>query len=293
MQFIKRALQSMKFRIKRAKQNRLKHKLSDKLAPVIREFEGLEAEREERNEVSSLFPVWVCWWQGEEKMPELVKCCYNSLKRNANGHPVHLITQENYQDYVLIPDYIIQKKESGAISITHFSDILRMHLLYEHGGLWVDSTILVTSPLPESLAGDFFSIRHAKNGQHVTGYRWTSFLIYAVKGNILIKFFKTCFLDYWKKEEKVITYLMMDYFFAIAYDRIPAVTRMVDKIPYNNLQHNELRYLMKSGKPFDKNKFEAICSDTYLHKLTWKKEFAHKTKDGRPTYYAYLLEQYG
>jgi len=27
-------------------------------------------------------PVWCCWWQGEEYMPELVRCCVDSLKRN-------------------------------------------------------------------------------------------------------------------------------------------------------------------------------------------------------------------
>ena len=29
----------------------------------------------------SKIPVWVCWWQGEDSMPELVKMCYTRLKQ--------------------------------------------------------------------------------------------------------------------------------------------------------------------------------------------------------------------
>lgn len=288
MKFIKYGLENLKFWIKKKKQNYLKNKLFTKYEYIINEFNDVDIKQES----DSLFPVWVCWWQGEENMPELVKLCYNSLKRNANGHPIHLVTKDNYQSYIEIPNYIIQKMGSGSISITHFSDILRVHLLYRHGGLWVDSTILVTSPIPKTFDNDFFSIKHAKKGQHVTGYRWTAFLIYTDRENILANFLKTFFLEYWKTEEKLITYLMIDYVFALAYDHIPAVTKMVDKNPYNNLQHNDLRYLLKSGKAFDQNKFDAICSDTYLHKLTWKKKFLNTTKDGKLTYYGHLLEQY-
>ena len=292
MNFIKERLQNFKFWIKRKKQSYLKDKLFTKYSYIIKEFENQKTVQADKQDSASLFPVWVCWWQGEENMPELVKLCYNSLKRNANGHPIHLITEENYLNYVVIPDYIIQKMNSGQISITHFSDILRVHLLFEHGGLWVDSTILVTFPLPKTISNEFFSIKHKKKGQHVTGYRWTAFLIYTDKGNILANFLKTFFLEYWKKEEKLITYLMIDYVFALAYDHIPAITQMVNRNMYNNTQHNELRYLLKSGKAYDQNRFEAICSDTYLHKLTWKKKFLHVTKEGKPTYYAYLLKEF-
>ena len=45
-------------------------------------------------------PIWVCWWQGEEQMPELVKQCYKLLKRYSGRHPVKLLTKDNYQKYI-------------------------------------------------------------------------------------------------------------------------------------------------------------------------------------------------
>ena len=87
--------------------------------------------------------IWACWWQGENAMPDIVKACYNAMHRFSDGHPVILITEKNYKDYVNMPDYIIRKQQSGEIDLTHFSDILRMMLLAQHGGIWMDSTLLI------------------------------------------------------------------------------------------------------------------------------------------------------
>ena len=43
-------------------------------------------------------PIWVCWWQGEKQMPELVKQCYKLLKKYSGTHPVKLLTKNNYQE---------------------------------------------------------------------------------------------------------------------------------------------------------------------------------------------------
>ncbi len=92
------------------------------------------------------YRIWVFWWQGESGMPELVKCCYQQLRTNNNN--VILITQDNINEYVHIPDYIFEKVRAGKISFTHLSDILRVSLLAEYGGLWVDSTCWVAGSIP-------------------------------------------------------------------------------------------------------------------------------------------------
>ena len=85
--------------------------------------------------------IWVMWWQGEQAAPELVRMCIDSIRRNANGAEVVVITKDNYRDYVDIPDYIIEKHRAGVISFAHLADITRMFLLAGYGGLWLDSTI--------------------------------------------------------------------------------------------------------------------------------------------------------
>lgn len=39
--------------------------------------------------------IWMCWWQGEENAPEIVRACIDSVRRNAGGHEVVVITDEN------------------------------------------------------------------------------------------------------------------------------------------------------------------------------------------------------
>lgn len=93
--------------------------------------------------IDATSPIWVCWWQGKENMPDIVKACYNSIQKHACNHPVILITEENFRNYIDMPEYIINKQKEGYIDITHFSDILRMMLLTKHGGIWMDSTLLI------------------------------------------------------------------------------------------------------------------------------------------------------
>lgn len=59
--------------------------------------------------IGATSPIWVCWWQGEKKMPDIVKVCYSSICRHADNHPVILITEKNFQEYATMPDFIMQR----------------------------------------------------------------------------------------------------------------------------------------------------------------------------------------
>lgn len=37
--------------------------------------------------------IWICWWQGLENAPEIVKACVESIRRNAGGYDVVCITE--------------------------------------------------------------------------------------------------------------------------------------------------------------------------------------------------------
>ena len=82
-----------------------------------------------RNIIGNDCPIWCCWWQGEENMPEPVKMCYNSIKKYAGRHPVILITDDNVSEYLSIPQNLQEKRAACQISLTHYSDIARMYLL--------------------------------------------------------------------------------------------------------------------------------------------------------------------
>lgn len=51
--------------------------------------------------------VWICWWQGIENAPEVVKKCYHSITHYLKEWEIIVITKDNYQNYVNFPAYII------------------------------------------------------------------------------------------------------------------------------------------------------------------------------------------
>jgi len=270
----------------------IKHRIIKKY--LVKKYSNIINTYKFKNEESPLpmdyiAPIWICWWDGKDKMPDIVKICFNSVCKNSGTHPVILITKFNYQNYATIPKFIFDKVDAGKISITHLSDILRMCLLYEHGGIWMDSTIYMTGKLPVIMQDGLFTIKHKIEGCYVSECKWTGFFIGGIKGNELFKFMRTIFFEYWEKEEQIIDYFLIDYFISIAYESIQSIKQMIDNIPYNNIQLYDIQNNLNNS--FKNSLFKSICSETYFHKLTWKGELQENTDDGNVTFYGYLIKE--
>ena len=95
--------------------------------------------------------LWSIWLQGEESAPPLVKACWRSVRHNCPSHNLVVLDSETVFDYITLPAEIKAKWRSGKISPAHFTDICRVELLYEHGGIWLDATDFVASDFPEWL----------------------------------------------------------------------------------------------------------------------------------------------
>ncbi|MDR1183019.1 MAG: glycosyltransferase [Bacteroidales bacterium] len=257
---------------------------------VIKKYKDCEYESG-KNINHDKSPVWICWWDGEDAMPEVVKICYKSVCDNAGTHPVNLIAKNNYHKFISIPDYIIEKVSGGMITVTHLSDILRMCLLYEHGGLWLDATVYVTSNIDSSIfESDLITIRNSSMCFHETKYNWASFCIGGQNGHPFFAFMKDMLLEYWNKKNEMIDYFLVDYCIVTAYDKIPAIRNMFNKIPHSNPQLISLSQNL--GNVFDVKIYEQICSDTDFHKLSWKRSYPERTDSGKLTLYGHLLNEY-
>lgn len=64
------------------------------------------------NDAASEIPgaVWTMWWQGEDNLPEVVRMCHASVNRHRGNHPFRIITRDNYQNFVSLPDYIMTER---------------------------------------------------------------------------------------------------------------------------------------------------------------------------------------
>ena len=213
-------------------------------------------------------PIWVCWLQGEDQMPFICKKCMESIRKHAGKHPVIMITFDNYQEYVTVPSYILEKV-GKEISYTHFSDILRVNLLADHGGMWMDSTIYVTQDLPDWNL-PFYTLKQdlPNDKSYFSLYRWSGFFQGGVKNNLFHCFLRDFLYLYYEKEKALIEYSLMDYIIDIGYRYVPAIKQMVDKVPYSCQGIHELRKMLYL--PLDKDKLNTLIKQNYAFKLTYK-----------------------
>lgn len=68
-----------------------------------------------------------------EQAPEIVRTCYQSVKKYA-GRQVVLLTENNVQNYINMPDYLNEKLKSGVLPLAIYTDLMRVALLEHYGG---------------------------------------------------------------------------------------------------------------------------------------------------------------
>lgn len=197
-------------------------------------------------------------------MPELVRCCYNSICNNANGRKVILLTKDNVDKYVKMPDYILGKVHNGYITFTHLSDLIRVSLLYKYGGTWMDATLFVNAPIDNSwMNGVFGTVKiHPLSEGTISGYRWTSFYMYCQPGSLAMKCFRDVMFAFLEKNKTMLDYFFIDYTFELLYQKNPLFKKIVDDNPYTN-QHI---FDCKINEIY-KGQFENEWRDTHLFKL--------------------------
>lgn len=235
-------------------------------------------------------PIWISWLQGYDSAPPLVKKCIDNIKKSTT-HPVNLITLENMSDYVQLPDYIVKKFKEGKIINAQFADILRMTLLSEYGGLWIDATIFIPNGIPESVfQGEFYTCkRKPVQSGYVSDYKWTTFLIGCQKGCVIADTVKELFFEYLKRRDYLVDYFLFDYFLYLTYENIPHAKELIDNLPYNNSKIEELQGMM--NMPFNEEEYKKLieAEDTIFYKLSWRMPFDKCTSSGEQTFFDFFL----
>lgn len=236
-------------------------------------------------------PIWTGWWDGENNAPELVKQCIRSIRAGAGKHPLHVINYSNISEYLDIPDFIYEKLRTGAMKKAHFMDYVRVCLLYRYGGVWLDATIFCTRELPESVfAYPFITCKGPiRTGKYISDYRWTTFALGGFKGNTLFSFLKDSFEIYWLENNFDIDYLMFDYMVYIGYQTIPFIKHLIDNVPDNNFQRDDLQKAMNEQQLASSFK-NYLHQDTYLYKLSWRETYQTDTLKGEKTVYQAFLD---
>lgn len=228
--------------------------------------------------------IYVMWWQGVENAPTLIQNNIRRMQKIFGKDNVYIITEKNWKQYCSFSSIIIKKFNAGKISIAALSDIIRFNLLKKHGGLWVDSTVILSENckgiLSEYNDKDFFSISNLDNDYHyISKSKWTAWFIGGKAGYPLFEFATEFYDNYFEKHDFLIDYYTIDDIIAYFY-----TIDLKFKNDINSISADWHPYLMNNNinKAYDPNLFDKFDHDPLysIQKFTYKyDESLSKNKD--------------
>lgn len=230
--------------------------------------------------------IWVCWFQGVEHAPTIVKKCIESMEANKpEEFEVTYITRENINEYVQFPEYIHKKMKNGKISLTHFSDLLRVELLHSYGGLWIDATVYCAGKIPEYMcSGEIFSFRWSL--LDCSAVTISSWWMYAARGQRIIADTRNILFEYWKHENKMRDYYLFHIIFSMAKDRNVINRSSFSKMIYANNSEPQILF-GKLEQQFNRKEWDIIRNKMPVQKLSYKKRII---QGDLYNYYTALME---
>lgn len=224
--------------------------------------------------------IWFCWFQGIENAPELVKVCYSSIKKNLKEKEILLITSENMGQYVQFPDYIIEKWKKGIITHTHMTDLLRLALLIQYGGTWVDATVFCSEEIKNIpnyfFDSDLFFYQNLKPGRDGDAYYISSWFMTAKTNNKILMATQSLCYTYWSKNNYMIDYFLLHVFMSIVLDYYKEDWNKI--IPCSNATPHILS--LRLFDEYDDEIWNAIKTQSPFHKLTYKYNNLQSSKQG-------------
>lgn len=224
----------------------------------------------------------------------MVQACQESMRRYIADWEIIQLTYENYKDYVTLPEYIELKYERGQIPPALFADLLRLEVLIQYGGTWMDATMFCTDPgllkkdswLQEIMDCDLFMFQALRKGDP-RFYGISNWFITARRGSLPLMVLRDVLTEYWQDYSVTLDYYMFhDFFFTIAQmypEEMAAMPR-----------RNRKRALVLGDKltePYDEQEMNDIKQISCFHKLNYR--IAGRMKDVSGTFYEEIVKRYG
>lgn len=214
--------------------------------------------------------IWIYWRQGFDQAPPLVKKCIISARQYAGNYRVVLLNDSNRRNYIRFPDFIEKKHDEQVIKEALFSDMLRISLLTHYGGVWCDATCLWTAELPEIVEkSDFFMFSESELQNCITPTVGSSWFIKAKKSDLILSKTRNCMFNYWYRHNFLPHYFVFHLFLALIVRQDDEAKEHWNAMPYIcNMNPHVMQFSFH--KPYTQQAFDAIKSQCFIHKLTYK-----------------------
>ncbi|HFK5546687.1 TPA: capsular polysaccharide synthesis protein [Elizabethkingia anophelis] len=255
--------------------------------PIIKEYEKGKIEKynlKAKKEFSDNKIIWQYWGQGydADKIPEVVKICFESVDKYKGDYTVVRLSDDNLNDYIDLPEFVLNKKESAVFNKTFFSDLLRLALLKTYGGVWLDATVLLTGNLPQYFTEQNYFVYQRDPNEPYKSYWESSYAYYwgwnpnfkvrmlnsiffAKKESIMISTLFDLMLYYWKNQKEIIDY----FFFQILYDQLINGMLINEKCPVISDTIPHIIQTKLNGE-YNYATYEDAIKKSNIHKLTYK-----------------------
>jgi mannosyltransferase OCH1-like enzyme len=227
--------------------------------------------------------IWTMWLQGLDNAPEIIQKCMANIQKHY-GDEVIIITNENMSHFLDIPHFMIEKNKKGIISNTHYSDIVRFLLIEKYGGLWLDSTTFLLGNIPDYIRyADVFFYKVAND--KIMG----SINVMAAKPHhpIICKTI-SLMLEYWKNENRTISYSITMMLLAMAIHSSQEMESIWNSVPSVNCNNKDL-LLQKLFDEYDAKHIEVMKQLSMIQKLSYK--FSKENYELQGTFYDVLVRK--
>jgi hypothetical protein len=175
--------------------------------------------------------------------------------------PVVRLSDATIADHVRLPAYLGYRD----LTRTHLSDILRLHLLAEHGGLWIDATVMLTGPMPEDIVGSpFFAFSRPSDP-----FLLSSWLIHSRRDEPLVVSWRDALDRYWERNHAQSDYFLLHHLFEALVTYHQPLRDAWAEVPFHSYREP---HLLQEAM-LDEARSDALArslASSWIHKLSYR-----------------------
>ncbi len=214
----------------------------------------------------NIFSVWL---QGEENAPKLIKACFDSIRKNCKQQLI-VIDEKTLDQYIQLPDYIMNKRKKRQIGNAHFADIIRVELLHKYGGYWLDATCYVTESIPNWIEKEDFFIFLTGTEAGFPYYFVQNCFIRSRKGAYLLEAWRYMIHRFWKYERSNYDYFMHQFLFKTLVTKHSKAIDKFNRMTHKDQEATHALWYKYRNLPYDDDIFRKVTKDAFFQKTTYR-----------------------
>lgn len=211
--------------------------------------------------------IFSMWLQGEEQAPQIVRSCWDSIRRHCAEELV-VLDANNITQWIDLPEGFLKKWRAGNVKACHVADLCRVELLWRYGGYWMDATDYMCHPMPDFIVQAPFFI-YLSTEAHNTFVQ--NCFIRAYAHHPIMGAWREILRFYWEHHSWAFDYYLPHRLLRHVVLTDARVSELFDQMPH--ISHSSTHTVRWGGywdMPFDKKKCEQLVSDGAFQKLEYK-----------------------